>query len=168
MSDKIDSPSHYTQLPVECIDVAEHFNYCLGNALKYIWRADYKGNPLEDLKKARWYIDREIKSREESGFEESLFEELTTFPGATDWENPFGNNTPHGGNMVGGWKEAVRGPDGDFWIKHDGSNVNPVPDTRIKVIQEGEPWGTAYQEVPVYSNEEDWMCVTHYKVVGDE
>jgi hypothetical protein len=35
----------------------------LGNAVKYIWRADEKGNDMEDLEKARWYIDREIKLR---------------------------------------------------------------------------------------------------------
>jgi len=39
-------------------------NFCIGNAVKYLWRADMKGNPVEDLRKARWYIDREIKRRE--------------------------------------------------------------------------------------------------------
>lgn len=62
-SDPVDLPSHYTQLPVECIDVTEHFGFCLGNAIKYIWRADHKGKPIEDLRKARWYIDREIERR---------------------------------------------------------------------------------------------------------
>lgn len=62
--DPISMPSHYTQLPVECIDVTEHFSFTLGNAIKYIWRADHKGKPLEDLRKARWYIDREIARRE--------------------------------------------------------------------------------------------------------
>lgn len=62
--DPVQMPSHYTQLPVECIDVTEHFGFCLGNAIKYIWRADHKGKPVEDLKKARWYIDREIARRE--------------------------------------------------------------------------------------------------------
>ena len=61
--DPVDSPSHYTNHPsgVECIEVTEHFNFCLGNAIKYIWRAGKKGpNAIEDLKKASWYIDREI------------------------------------------------------------------------------------------------------------
>lgn len=44
--------------------MTEHLNFCLGNALKYIWRADAKGDALEDLHKARWYIDREIARRE--------------------------------------------------------------------------------------------------------
>ena len=60
--DAINHPTHYTSHPsgVECIDIAEHMNFCLGNALKYIWRAGLKGDAVEDLKKARWYIDREI------------------------------------------------------------------------------------------------------------
>lgn len=59
--DAVEHPRHYTQHPsgVECITVTEHFNFCIGNAIKYLWRSDLK-NGLEDLKKARWYIDREI------------------------------------------------------------------------------------------------------------
>lgn len=60
----VEMPSHYTHLPVECIDVTEHFNFCMGNALKYIWRADHKGKPIEDLKKAVWYLQREIERRQ--------------------------------------------------------------------------------------------------------
>ena len=63
--DPVNSPRHYTSSPsgVECITVAEHLNFCIGNAMKYLWRADLK-NGLEDLKKARWYVDREIARRE--------------------------------------------------------------------------------------------------------
>lgn len=65
MSDHVNSPSHYTQHPsgIEVIWITEHMNFCLGNAIKYIMRADHKNNPLEDLAKARWYIDREIQRR---------------------------------------------------------------------------------------------------------
>jgi hypothetical protein len=38
-------------------------SFCLGNAVKYIWRADEKNDAVEDLRKARWYIDREIAKR---------------------------------------------------------------------------------------------------------
>ena len=65
--DVVNMPSHYTQLPVEAIDITEHFNFCMGNALKYIWRADHKGKPVEDLRKAAWYIQREIERRERDG-----------------------------------------------------------------------------------------------------
>ena len=65
MTDMINNPPHYTAHPsgVECIEISEHMNFCLGNALKYIWRADEKGAAVEDLEKARWYLDREIARR---------------------------------------------------------------------------------------------------------
>jgi phosphoserine phosphatase len=56
------NPNYYaSKIPnVECIDVTEHMGFCLGNVIKYVWRAGAKGEALEDLKKARWYLDREI------------------------------------------------------------------------------------------------------------
>lgn len=65
MSDPVNHPKHYRTHPsgVETIQITEHFNFNLGNAIKYIWRADEKGKPLEDLEKARWYVDREIERR---------------------------------------------------------------------------------------------------------
>lgn len=61
----INNPKHYTQHPsgIECIQIVEHMNFCLGNAIKYIWRADLKHDAIEDLEKARWYINREIERR---------------------------------------------------------------------------------------------------------
>lgn len=60
---KINHPPHYTQSPsgVECIQIVEHMNFNRGNAVKYIWRAGDKGDAIEDLKKAKWYIEREIQ-----------------------------------------------------------------------------------------------------------
>ncbi len=62
---EIDRPFHYTNHPsgIECIQITEHMNFCLGNALKYIWRAGIKaGQPREkDLRKALWYINRELE-----------------------------------------------------------------------------------------------------------
>jgi hypothetical protein len=67
--DLVNHPPHYTSHPsgVECIQVTEHMNFCLGNAMKYIWRAGDKGALVEDLKKARWYLDREIARIEKAG-----------------------------------------------------------------------------------------------------
>lgn len=61
--DPVESPQHYTSSPsqIECIDVVEHLNFCRGNAIKYIWRAGAKGNEVQDLEKAIWYLRREIK-----------------------------------------------------------------------------------------------------------
>jgi hypothetical protein len=64
MSDNVNHPSHYESVVngVECIDVAEQFNFNRGNAIKYIWRAGHKdkSKEIEDLCKAVWYINREI------------------------------------------------------------------------------------------------------------
>lgn len=64
--DPVNAPAHYTFSGVEPIAAIEAWGlgFCLGNAVKYIARADHKGNRLEDLKKARWYLDREIRRAE--------------------------------------------------------------------------------------------------------
>jgi hypothetical protein len=60
--DVINHPSHYTRGKIEVIDFIEdqQLPYHLGNVIKYIARAGHKGDKLEDLKKARWYLDRYI------------------------------------------------------------------------------------------------------------
>jgi len=61
----VNHPKHYNANPsgVECIDVVEHMPFNIGNAVKYLWRADEKGRDIEDLRKAAWYIEREIQRR---------------------------------------------------------------------------------------------------------
>jgi len=63
--DAVNHPKHYTSHPsgIECIQITEHMGFCLGNAVKYIWRADEKHDAIEDLRKAKWYIEREIAKR---------------------------------------------------------------------------------------------------------
>jgi hypothetical protein len=63
--DAVNHPRHYTNHPsgVECIAITEHMNFCLGNAIKYIWRAGLKQDAVEDLEKAVWYVNREIERR---------------------------------------------------------------------------------------------------------
>ena len=58
--DPVNHPKHYTDHPsgVECIQITEHMGFNLGNALKYIWRCDLKKDAIEDLEKAKWYIER--------------------------------------------------------------------------------------------------------------
>lgn len=63
MDDPINNPTHYTSHPsgIECIEITEHFNFNIGNVIKYVWRAGLKTeDPLTDLNKARFYIEREI------------------------------------------------------------------------------------------------------------
>ena len=63
--DPVNHPKHYTEHPsgIECIQITEHMGFNLGNAMKYVWRADLKHNAVEDLQKAVWYINREIEKR---------------------------------------------------------------------------------------------------------
>ena len=66
--DPVEQPDHYNKGAIEAIEAIkasmpehEFKGYLKGNALKYLWRYDYKGKPVEDLRKCRWYIERLIK-----------------------------------------------------------------------------------------------------------
>lgn len=63
VKESVEHPQHYTAHPsgVECIQIVEHMSFNIGNAMKYLWRCDYKNAKLEDLKKAVWYVQREIE-----------------------------------------------------------------------------------------------------------
>jgi len=67
LNDPVNHPAHYTEHPsgVECIAITQHMNFCMGNALKYIWRADLKNDAVEDLEKAVWYLNCEIERRKD-------------------------------------------------------------------------------------------------------
>lgn len=68
MGDLVNHPAHYTSgpkhsvcgEPIECIDVTETLGFNLGNAIKYVWRAEHKGHQIEDYRKAIWYLQREL------------------------------------------------------------------------------------------------------------
>ena len=62
LRETVNHPPHYTVHPsgVECIQITEHMSFNIGNAMKYLWRADHK-NGIEDLRKAVWYVQREIE-----------------------------------------------------------------------------------------------------------
>jgi hypothetical protein len=64
--DPVNKPSHYNQGKIQPIEAIEDWDlgFNLGNTVKYIARAEHKGAPVEDLRKARWYLDREIANRE--------------------------------------------------------------------------------------------------------
>ena len=61
----VNHPPYYNNHPsgIECIRIVEHMGFNLGNALKYIWRCDLKKDAIEDLEKAKWYIDCELQKR---------------------------------------------------------------------------------------------------------
>jgi len=67
MADNVNEPAHYTAGDIECIDAIKSSmeydafcGYLKGNVMKYVWRYNLKNNPVEDLKKARWYLDKLI------------------------------------------------------------------------------------------------------------
>ena len=71
MPDMVNSPAHYNQAGIECIEAIHAAlgpdgfkSYCQGNAMKYLWRQQYKGKPVEDLRKAQWYINKIIEAYE--------------------------------------------------------------------------------------------------------
>jgi hypothetical protein len=65
--DMVNSPPHYNQTGIECIHAisaatGDGYKYYLqGNIMKYLWRFDYKDKPVEDLEKAKWYLDKLIE-----------------------------------------------------------------------------------------------------------
>ena len=72
MADNVNHPKHYTSHPsgVECIQITEHYGFCVGNAIKYLWRAGLKKDgtlddidkEIEDVKKAAWYVQRHLEN----------------------------------------------------------------------------------------------------------
>ncbi len=66
--DIINKPKHYNSHPsgIECIQVTEHYNFNIGNCMKYLWRQGLKkeNSNIQDLKKAEWYLKREINKLE--------------------------------------------------------------------------------------------------------
>lgn len=81
--DLVNHPPHYNAGKFEVIDVIEDWKlpYHLGNVVKYVARAEYKGERLQDLKKALWYLNRYI---------EKLEKELATIPNCGGYVNPDG------------------------------------------------------------------------------
>lgn len=73
MKNPVTNPSHYTQGDIECFDAIRAsqggttaVDFAIGNAMKYIWRHKYKGDPIQDLEKANWYINKAIEILKES------------------------------------------------------------------------------------------------------
>lgn len=68
--DPVNHPKHYTAHPsgIECIEITRHMGFNLGNAMKYIWRADLKEDAVQDLEKAIWYLMDEIEKRKNGNY----------------------------------------------------------------------------------------------------
>jgi hypothetical protein len=122
MPDLVNHPPHYSSHPsgVECIQVVEYYNFCVGNAMKYLWRAGLKEgtDPIEDLKKAAWYVNREIERlssgdlhRDRPRGKELRPRRMVTIPGAVDYLEAEAADA-HGGTTApqadGGHREGVQ------------------------------------------------------------
>ena len=88
-------PPHYKAHPsgVECIQITEHMSFCLGNAIKYIWRAGIKTHdPVHDLSKAVWYLNREItkiEKNQEKRVRELVRYEYTESDKSSEWQQSY-------------------------------------------------------------------------------
>lgn len=58
VNDMINHPNHYNWAPVECLEIAEHYSFDIGNTIKYVYRRNFKDSPLKDLLKAEFYLNR--------------------------------------------------------------------------------------------------------------
>lgn len=74
MTDVVNAPEHYNSGEIECIDAMkamltkeEFIGYLRGNVFKYQWRYKYKGKPIQDLRKARWYSDKLLSEELDNG-----------------------------------------------------------------------------------------------------
>ena len=87
MSDAVNHPSHYTGGNIECIDAIKasmtneaFLGYLKGNIQKYLWRYEKKVAPIEDLKKAKWYLERLIKEQAELSQQFNKQARASSFP----------------------------------------------------------------------------------------
>ncbi len=133
MGDVVNHPDHYTEGGIETIDfiTAKKLDYELGNVIKYVSRAPYKGKYVEDLKKARWYLDHKIQEIEEEAAQVKALEAINivaqsfdpeaTVPGA---HVKYSGKPPHMGSYVSGptvgdlkalglWKDDEKGEEKD-------------------------------------------------------
>lgn len=113
-NDPVNHPSHYTSHPsgVEVIQITEHMNFNLGNAIKYILRAEYKGKQIQDLEKAAWYVNREIQRLQSSQNERNVE------PKAPRWNGQVASgDNPYGSILINGDSENLT-------VWNDTDNIN--------------------------------------------
>lgn len=91
-NDPVNSPNHYTRSHpgMECIELTADTSFCLGNAIKYLWRYHSKGRPVEDLEKARWYLCHVIDHDEKIAWtrqQHAILDTLANDPAIPDADN---------------------------------------------------------------------------------
>lgn len=88
-------PDHYRDHPtgIECIDIVEHMNFNRGAAIKYLWRAGKKDDIIQDLKKAKWFVEREIARLEKEFREEAHVATRSDAPGSVQMVEEIGEGS---------------------------------------------------------------------------
>ena len=103
-NDPVNSPNHYTRSHpgMECIELTADTSFCLGNAIKYLWRYHSKGRPVEDLEKARWYLCHVIDHDEKIAWtrqQHAILDTLANDPAIPD--AGLGNDSPAEAYVIG-------------------------------------------------------------------
>lgn len=120
MNDNVNHPSHYTDgAPFECIEITKNYSFCIGNAIKYVWRHEHKGKPLEDLKKAEWYLTTAICNGETIPAPSHDVESFVTLYG----------------HLMSLWCDNFAGAQ-DFWYALRKGNI-PQMLTAVRAMMEG-------------------------------
>ena len=112
INNPVNSPDHYTRSHpgMECIDLTADTTFCLGNAIKYLWRYRCKGRPVEDLEKARWYLRRLVARGETIAWTPGQVRILTRLRGQAE---DVGNDTE-----CRLWRSLTLSPDPEETLKH--------------------------------------------------
>jgi hypothetical protein len=112
-NDAVNHPSHYTQYPVEVIELTRHMTFNRGNAVKYVARAGYKGGPekeLEDIDKAIWYLIDERKLVEGKLAQTKLEEEAAEVPWTKGlWQQSHGTFLTVDGSIASSNLDGAKG-----------------------------------------------------------
>jgi hypothetical protein len=155
MSDNVNHPKHYTQHPsgVECIQITEHMGFCVGNAIKYLWRHEQKGG-VEDLKKARWYIDREIGRQENVNETDFVKNEQ-----GLDSYSPPPFERRKGKIVFNDHSERTAAEDVERTLRWrqgpDHTYTDEEPEHRIRYRDSAAPSDVPYSEIPVTEQEDE-------------
>jgi hypothetical protein len=132
-SDPVNHPSHYTSHPsgIECIQITEHYNFCVGNSIKYLWRqglkttgiTDSKREQIQDCEKAIWYIQRHIKNLKGELYAESKKQNETVAKTGTCGQLSIGGEAP---------RKEVQGCNGSS--AHGQSFASPTNDDDVSKL----------------------------------
>lgn len=156
-AETVEHPAHYNSNPsgVECITVARHFGFNLGNVLKYIWRSDHKGAALEDLRKARFFLQDEIALREATAPPAEGDFALRIGPDPAD--NPHGIG-PRDPSRHGDWIQATRGR--RFWPLDVRPGDLDIDDLALVLSREPRWCGLTRMDMPAYCTAQHSVLVS--------